>query len=112
MKPFACILLAAFALPSAASAQTPFDPEPVAYALCITNEMKRLALQNPPLGKDAIVAQSFGACVEDETTFRKSLAEKGMAPGAAEERLAKVRKFIQVTASDDIDRFRINRVPR
>jgi len=112
MKRFAFILLAAFALPSAAPAQTPFDSEPVAYALCVTNEMKRFALQNPPLAKDAIVERSFAACVEDETAFRKSLAEKGVAPGVAEERIAKVRKFIQVAAPDDIDRFRINRVPR
>ena len=84
----------------------------MAYVLCITNETKRLALVNPPVAKDTIVEQSFRACGEEEKQIKTSLAQKGMSAAAVEERLGRIQKFIRQTAPDDIERFRINRVPR
>jgi hypothetical protein len=106
------VLLAAIFLITSAHAQTAFEPHTVAYALCVTSETKRLALMTPELPKDAIIERAFGACDGEEAAARQSLAEKGVSAAAIEERFAQTKKFIRVTAPDDIDRQRINRVPR
>lgn len=111
MRPVLALLaLASFASP--AKAQSAFDPEPVAYVLCVTNETKKRALIIPPIAKDVIVAQAFAACSEDEALLKKSLAEKGAVPSAIDARLAQIKIFIRQTAEDDIDRFRVNARPR
>ena len=71
--------LAAALLSTAAHTQSAFDPEPMAYVLCITNETKRLALVNPPVAKDTIVEQSFRACGEEEKQIEKLVAERPIA---------------------------------
>jgi hypothetical protein len=108
----AALLLAAISHASAAKAQSAFDPEPVSYVLCVTNAMKRLALETPPIATDAIVERTFRACGEDETQLRKSLAGKGVAANVIEDRLALIKKFIRQTLPDDIERFRANVRPR
>lgn len=111
MRPILALLaLASFAAP--AKAQSAFDPEPVAYVLCVTNETKKRALINPPIAKGAIVAQAFAACSADEAQLKKALMDKGVAASAVDTRLAQIKKFIRQTAEDDIDRFRVNARPR
>jgi hypothetical protein len=106
------VISVALLFPIPLSAQTAFEPHTVAYALCVTTETKRLALVTPDLAKDAIIERAFGACDGEEVAARQSLAEKGISATAIEERFAQTKKFIRVTAPDDIDRQRINRVPR
>jgi hypothetical protein len=106
------VLLSAIFFVTSVHAQTAFEPHTVAYALCVTSETKRLALVTPDLAKDAIIERAFGACNGEEAAARQSLAEKGISATAIEERFAQTKKFIRVTAPDDIDRQRINRVPR
>jgi hypothetical protein len=106
------VLLSTIFLITPAPAQTAFEPHTVAYALCVTRETKKLALITPELPKDAIIERAFRACDGEEAAARQSLAEKGISAAAIEERLAQTKKFIRVTAPDDIDRQRINRVPR
>lgn len=104
----ALVLLAAIALASPAKAQTAFDPASVAYVLCVTNETKKLALMMPPIAKAAVIEQAFHACGEGEARLRHSLAEKGVAADAADERLWQIKKFIRQSAPDDIERLRAN----
>jgi hypothetical protein len=110
-RSFGALLAGCFFAP-AAQAQTAFEPHTVAYALCVTGETKKLALMTPELAKDAIIERAFGACDGEETLARQALAGKGVSASAIEERFAQTKKFIRVTAPDDIDRQRINRVPR
>lgn len=93
-------------------AQTAFEPYTVAYALCVTNEMKKLALVVPRIPKEAVIGRAFAACGDEEATGRRSLAAQGVSESAIEERFAQTKKFILLTAPDDIDRQRVNRVPR
>jgi len=109
---FVLVLLAAFAGASAANAQSAFDPSTVAYVLCMTNETKKLALAMPQIEKPVIVERAFTACEDAERDARKMLAGQGVNKAALDERFAVIRKFIRQTAEDDIDRLRINRVPR
>jgi hypothetical protein len=109
---FAFVLLAALAGAPAAKAQNAFDPSTVAYVLCVTNETKKLALVMPQIEKNAIVERAFAACADTEREARKMLAGQGANQAALDERFAVIRKFIRQTAEDDIDRLRINRVPR
>ncbi len=104
------LLAAAFANP--AHAQTAFEPHTVAYSLCVTNEIKQLSLATPEIAKDAIIGRAFVFCREEELEGKKLLAEKGMSAAAIEDRFAQVKRFIRQTAADDIDRFRIHRIPR
>lgn len=95
-----------------AHAQTAFEPHTVAYVLCVTNETKKLALAIPEIAKDAIIERAFSACRDEEVSGRKLLSEKGASAAAIDERFDRVKKFVRLTAPDDIDRQRINRVPR
>lgn len=97
---------------SSLSAQPLFDPNTVAYVLCVTNETKRLALVVPELEKREILDRAFAGCRDVEARTRKALTEQGAAADALEQRFAQISKFIRQTAEDDIDRLRINRVPR
>ena len=109
-----------FALPALAArisvvpaqAQTAVEPHTVAYVLCVTNETKKLALAIPEIAKDAIVERAFGACRHEEASGRKLLSETGASAAAIDERFARVKKFIRLSAPDDIDRQRVNRIPR
>lgn len=114
MKLTACAaaLLGAISFPVPAQAQTAFEPHTVAYALCVTNEIKKLALAMPEIAKDAIIESAFAACGSEEAEARRLLAEKGVSAHAIEARLSQTKKFIRLTAPDDIDRQRVNRVPR
>jgi hypothetical protein len=104
---------AAILLPAVlVQAQTAFEPHTVAYALCVTNETKKLAQVTPEIAKDLIIERAFAACKDEETGGKKILADKGMSASAIDERFAQVKKFIRLTAPDDIDRQRVNRVPR
>lgn len=105
-------LFVCFFANSAAQAQTPFDPHTVAYVLCVTSETKTLALAVPALEKDTIVTRAFTGCNDVEAEARKALAVQGMNDEALDQRFLQIRKFIRQTAEDDIDRQRVNRVPR
>jgi len=110
---FCAVLFAGATICSeAAYAQTAFEPHTVAYSLCVTSETKRLALATPQIAKDAIVEKAFAACGGEEADARRMLAEKGVSAAAIEERLSQTKKFIRLTAPDDIDRQRVNRIPR
>lgn len=106
------VFLATLLFSSGARAQGVFDPGSVAYVLCVTDETKRLALVAPPVAKEVIIERAFGACGDVEAQARKSLAEKGVSASAIDERIAQTKKFIRLTAPDDIDRQRVNKVPR
>ncbi|MBX3512613.1 MAG: hypothetical protein KIT15_00675 [Xanthobacteraceae bacterium] len=95
-----------------AHAQTAFEPHTVAYVLCVTNETKKLALAIPEIAKDSIIERAFGACKDEEASGRKLLSEKGVSAAAIDERFARVKKFVRLSALDDIDRQRANRIPR
>jgi len=95
-----------------AHAQTAFDPHTVAYVICVTGETKKLALVTPEIEKSAIISRAFDACGDVESGTRKALREQGASDAALDQRFAQIRKFIEQTAQDDIDRQRINRVPR
>lgn len=114
MKFMACAaaLLGTISFAAPVQAQTAFEPHTVAYSLCVTNETKKLALVTPEIVKDAIIARAFAACGDEEAEARRSLATKGMSESAIEERFSRTKKFIRLTAPDDIDRQRVNRVPR
>ncbi len=114
MKFTACAaaLLGVISFSVSVHAQTAFEPYTVAYSLCVTNETKKLALVTPEIAKDAIIARAFAACGEEEAEARRSLAAKGVSERAIEERFSQTKKFIRLTAPDDIDRQRVNRVPR
>ncbi len=105
-------LLAALSFSFPVQAQTAFEPHTVAYSLCFTSEIKKLALVTPEIAKDAIVERAFAACDDEEEKARRSLAEKGVDESAIAARLLQTRKFLRLTAPDDIDRQRVNRVPR
>ena len=94
------LLSIALLVSSAAQAQGPFDPPSVAYVLCVSNEMKKLALQNPPLEKDSVIERAFGACGSEAADIKSS------------DRLSQIQKFIRQTAQDEIDRVRANQRPR
>jgi hypothetical protein len=106
------VLLAALLFSSAARAQSAFDPVSVAYVLCVTDETKKLALVAPPIAKEVIIERAFGACGDVEAQARKSFAEKGASAGVIDERITQMKKLIRLTAPDDVDRFRVNKVPR
>lgn len=95
-----------------AHAQTAFEPHTVAYVMCVTNETKKLALVSPEIAKDAIIQRAFGACSSDEMAARKSLEKIGTGEAAINERISSTKQFICLTAPDDIDRQRANRIPR
>lgn len=99
-----------FAVP--VRAQTAFEPHTVAYALCVTTEIKQLALATPEIAKQAIIERAFAACGDEEAEAKRWLAAKGVSESAIGERLSQTKKFILLTAPDDIDRQRVNRVPR
>jgi hypothetical protein len=105
-------LLTAFFFSMPAQAQTAFDPHTVSYVLCVTNETRKLALATPQIEKNAIIERSFAACGDAEAEARKALADQGISKTALDERFGIIKKFIRQTAEDDIDRLRINRVPR
>lgn len=104
----AALLLAALSFPVPAYAQSPFDPNAVAYVLCVTNETKRLALLIPPIPKNDVIERAFGACGDDEAMLRQSLAAQNFSEAAAGERIANTKKFIRQNAPDDIERLRAN----
>lgn len=106
------VLLSTVSFSVPVHAQTVFEPHTVAYSLCVTNETKKLALVSPEIAKDAIIERAFAACGEEEAEARRSLAAKGVSESAIEERFSRTKKFIRLTAPDDIDRQRVNRVPR
>jgi len=112
MVRFSLILLAALLFSSGVRAQSAFDPMSVAYVLCVTSETKKLALVTPPVAKEVIIERAFGACDDAEAQARKSLAEKGVSGSVIDERIAQTKKFIRLTAPDDVDRFRVNARPR
>jgi hypothetical protein len=112
MLRIALAFLAVFFFQSSASAQSAFDPEPMAYVLCVSNETKRLALVMPPVAKETVADQAFRACAGDEAELRKSLAAKGVMQSEADARVSQIQKFIRLTAPDDVERQRANRVPR
>ncbi|MBX3507056.1 MAG: hypothetical protein KF895_16380 [Parvibaculum sp.] len=95
-----------------AHAQTAFEPHTVAYVLCVSNATKKLALAIPEIAKDSIIERAFGACSSDEMAARKSLAKIGTGEAAINERISSTKQFIRLTAPDDIDRQRANRIPR
>lgn len=106
------LLLVGLLANNAAQAQSPFDPHTVAYVLCVTSETKTLALATPALEKDTIITRAFDGCRDVEAQTRKALAAQGMNGEALDQRFLQIRKFIRQTAEDDIDRQRVNRVPR
>lgn len=112
MARISLVLLAALSFSSGARAQGAFDPVSVAYVLCVTDETKKLALVAPPIATEVVIERAFGACGGVEAKARKALAEKGVSAGAIDERIMQMKKFIRLTAPDDIGRFRVNKVPR
>jgi hypothetical protein len=107
---FALVAVAALAHP--ARAQSAFEPHTVAYSICVTNEIKQLALATPEIAKDTIIGRAFVFCREEELEGKKLLAERGLDGAAIEERFAQVKRFLRQTAPDDIERFRVHRIPR
>lgn len=114
LKRAACgiALLGTISCSAPVRAQTAFEPYTVAYSLCVTNETKTLALVRPEIAAEAILARAFAACADEEAAARRGLAAKGVSARAIEERLSQTKKFIRLTAPADIDRQRVNRVPR